>query len=291
MRHTVRELTQVSRDWLARKGVEAGRIEVERLMSSVLGCRPLDLFLDLDRPLTTPEVDAFRELLRRRGKREPLAYILGEWEFFGLAMEVNPAVLIPRPETEHLVELGLDILKTRRGDEPACWLDVGTGSGCIAIALAHKRGVEADEAWAVDIAADALEVARRNADRHGLGERIRFVEGELCAPVKESGPFDLILSNPPYIAESEREGLQAEVGGHEPEGALFAGGEDGLDVTRRLVTEAFDLLAPGGALAVEIGAGRCPAARALFEEAGYEALEVVRDYGGHERIVSGRRPA
>ncbi len=219
-------------------------------------------------------------LLERRLAGEPMQYITGEAEFYGLPFRVNRDVLIPRPETEHLVEKALALAA---GFEKPRIADVGTGSGAIAVALAHEL-TEA-QITAVDISRAALTVARGNAERNGVSNHIRFVEGDLLAPVAGE-QFEMVVSNPPYVAESDRASLSVEVRDYEPELALFAG--SGLDVYRRLIPEARGALVSGGFLVLEIGCGQDTAVAELLAEAGFEQIEFTADLQGIPRVATAR---
>ena len=284
---TIRELTRLSQEWLKSKEVEDCRLDVELLLAHVLDCRRLDLYMDLDRPLVKSEVDAFRELLRRRGKREPISYILGEREFYSLPFKVSSAVLIPRPETEFLVDFALERLNLE-GETPMRWADVGTGSGCIAVSV-KKNAKRENIGFATDISEDALSIARENAAKNEV-EDLTFLQGSLCEALKGQEPLHLILSNPPYISPSEKAALAPEVMDHEPSLALFDDTEDGMGLTLELAKQASELLAPAGFLAMELGAGRAHLATKGLEDLGYENIEIRRDYGGHDRVVIGQRP-
>lgn len=269
-------------DWLDARGLPAARLDAELLLGHVLGMERLELYLNWDRPLAEAEKDNYRALMRRRADRVPVAYLTGRKEFFSLALEVGPGVLIPRPETEELVEAVLELLPE---DEPLRLADVGTGSGAIALALAVHRPQA--RILATDISPTALERARANAGRLGLDDRIKFHQTSLLEGL--DGPFDAVVSNPPYIAESERAGLMPDVAEHEPPEALFAGPR-GLDVIEALMPAAAARLAPGGLLALEIGAEQGPALRALLE-AGAELhrVEIRPDTAGRDRIALARR--
>ncbi len=219
-------------------------------------------------------------LLERRLAGEPMQYITGETEFYGLPFQVNRDVLIPRPETEHLVEKALALAVSF--ERPRI-VDVGTGSGAIAVALAHK--LPDAQITAVDLSALALTVARRNAERNGIAGRIRFVEGDLLTPVAGE-QFEIVVSNPPYVAESDRARLDVEVRDYEPGLALFAGG--GLDVYRRLIPDSQAALVAGGFLALEIGYGQETAVAGLLAEAGLEQIEFAADLQGIPRVASAR---
>ncbi|MGH9562946.1 MAG: peptide chain release factor N(5)-glutamine methyltransferase [Terracidiphilus sp.] len=233
-------------------------------------------------PIRPDRAAAFCDLVERRLTGEPIQYITGEVEFYGLPFRVNRDVLIPRPETELLVEKALAFAPIFRSPRI---LDVGTGSGAIAIALAH----EWPEAilTAVDLSAAALEVACRNAERNGLADHIRFLQGDLLAPVAEE-QFDLIVSNPPYVAESDRATLDVEVRNYEPAQALFAG-EDGLQIYRRLIPEAFKALTGGGILLLEIGYGQRDAIEALLAKECLAEIEFFHDLQGLPRVAKAQR--
>jgi release factor glutamine methyltransferase len=284
--NTIREISRLSQDWLKSKQVEEGRLDVELLLAHVLDCRRIDLYMDLDRPLIKSELDTFRALLRRRGGREPLCYILGEREFYGLPFKVNPAVLIPRPETEFLVDFALERINLE-GSEPIRWADIGTGSGCIAVSI-KKNAKRDNEAFATDLSPEALSQAQLNANFNEVGNEITFLNGSLCEPLKDQGPFHLLLSNPPYISDSEKEALAPEIMDHEPEMALFDEAKDGMGLTLELARQAREILAPEAFLALELGAGRGELARASLTALGYHDIEVRRDYSGHERVVIAR---
>jgi release factor glutamine methyltransferase len=282
---TIRELARLSQEWLKTRNLEGCRLDVELLLAHVLGCQRIDLYMDLDRPLVKSEVDAFRGLLRRRGAREPLSYILGEREFYALPFKVSPAVLIPRPETEFLVDFALERLN-KDGETSVRWADIGTGSGCIAVSV-RKNAKHLNEAFATDLSPEALAQAKVNADANEVADGITFLEGSLCEPLKEHGFFDLILSNPPYISDSEKAALEPEVMDFEPKMALFDQAADGMGLTLEIAQQASEILAPGAFLAMELGAGRGQLAIAGLEDLGYQNIEIRRDYGGHDRVVIG----
>jgi release factor glutamine methyltransferase len=227
-------------------------------------------------------VERYRELVARRTRREPMGYLLGRVEFWGLELEVSPAVLIPRPESEIIVEAALG---AARGLPAPLIVDVGTGSGCLAVALASA--LPAARILAIDVSAPALAVARRNAARHGVARRIALVRGDLLGPLR--GEADLIVSNPPYVPRTERHNLQPEVRAYEPPEALFAG-DDGLAVIRRLVAGAETHLRPGGWLIFELGIGQQPAVRALLEQSGrWHSIDIRPDLQGIPRTAMARR--
>ncbi len=217
----------------------------------------------------------------RRRTGEPIQYITGETEFYGLPFRVTPDVLIPRPETEHLVEKVLELAANFAAPRI---VDVGTGSGCIAIALAYK--LPQASITAIDLSKSALAIARENAKRNGVA--MRFLEGDLLVPVTEER-FEFIVSNPPYVAEADRESLSVEVREYEPALALFAG-DDGLEVYRRLIPATFDALIPGGFVVLEIGYGQSPAVAELLATSGFEEIEFVPDLQRIPRLACARRP-
>ncbi len=277
---TVLRVLRWTAGYFRERGLDSPRLDAELLLADTLGLDRVGLYLRYDQPLTDEELAAYRRRVARRAKHEPVAYILGKAEFWSLSLKVSPAVLIPRPDTEVLVEEAL-----ARGGEQARVLDVGTGSGAIVLALAGEC-----PDWrfsALDLSQEALQIARQNAERHDVGERISFVHGDL-AHLPE-GPFDLIVANPPYILRGELAGLMADVRDYEPMQALD-GGEDGLDAYRALAAQAISRLAAGGCLLVEIGAGQQNDVRSLFEEAGLLDVATRTDYAGIERVVSGRAP-
>ena len=276
----VREALDAAVDALAAAGVEDPRLDAELLLGEAMGCERAALVADSGAEVPASAARLFGEMVRRRLRREPVAYILGRKGFRRLELAVDPRVLVPRPETELLVELALEVQPTRV-------LDVGTGSGAIALAVADE--MPDAEVTATDTSAVALEVARANAKRLGLTERVRFVEGTLA---DEGTGFDLILANLPYVAERDWTSLQPEVTNHEPREALLAG-PDGLDVYRVLIPECSLLLSRyakqrKGALALEVGEGQAPVVAELMREAGLDEVETRRDLAGIERVVVGR---
>ena len=263
---------------LAAAGVDTARLDAEVLLAHACGLSRAALMAGLI--IEADTADEFRRMIARRAAREPLAYIIGGKEFFSLDLEVTPAVLIPRPETETLVEAALQFLATRH--EPHV-LDIGTGSGAIAIAIA----VNAPEARikATDISKEALEGARRNAIRHRCEDRVEFIAADLF-PDSHSR-FDLIVSNPPYVAEADLDSLEPEIRLHEPRHALVDG-SDGLEFYRRIAAESRSRLNPEGAVMVEIGADQAFAVEALFRRAGFSKIEAVRDLSRIDRVIRAR---
>lgn len=269
-------------------GVEAAALEAGWLLAGAWGCDRGAVLRRVREPLPEAVAAAFAALLQRRLAREPLQYILGTWEFWSLELAVNPAVLIPRPETELLVERALAVAATLEppADRPLRLADIGTGSGCIAIALA--KHLPQAEVWATDLSPAALALARANAARHGVAGRIRLRAADLCTGLPAGG-FDLVAANPPYVPTAELAALEPELA-WEPRAALD-GGADGLDVYRRLVPMAAATLRPGGWLLLEIGIEQGEALRTLLGGGAWEAVQVRDDLTRRPRLVEARRSA
>jgi release factor glutamine methyltransferase len=280
-RWTIEDVLRWATDDFRSRGIESPRLDADLLLAAALGTTRVQLFVDAKRPLSSDELGRFRELVKRRRVREPIAYILGAREFYGRTFRVDRRVLVPRPDTEALVEAALE--RTRAVSMSMRALDLCTGSGCVAITLARERPTSL--VFATDASADALAVARDNALRLGAN-RVAFRLGDLYAAVDPGYRFDLVTSNPPYIATGEIETLQPDVRDFEPRLALEAG-SDGLALVRRVVAGAPAQLARNGVLAVEVGAGQAPAVADLFAAAGFDAIETRRDYARIERVVSG----
>jgi release factor glutamine methyltransferase len=278
---TLAEVLRLSTGYLEERGSPTARLDAELLIGHALGLERIELYTNFERPLHEPELAACRALLERRGRREPVAYILGRWGFCGLDLLVDARVLVPRPETEVLVERCVALLRER---PDARVLDVGTGSG--AIALAVKAAVPGALVTASDVSADALAVAAANSE--ALGLEVELVQGDLLSSVP-GRRFDLIASNPPYVTDAEIETLAPEVARFEPRGALVAG-PAGTEVLARIVLAAPDALAPDGWLVVECGAGQAAAVRGLMDAAGTAQTSAERDLAGIERVVCGRWP-
>jgi len=262
-------------------GIESPRLNAEVLLAHVLGKERGWMWAHPEFALMEDNEERFRLLLARRLGREPLAYLLGEWEFYGRPFFITPDVLVPRPETELLVEAVLDWTREHRA---AVLADIGAGSGAIAVSLALE--LPRARIVAVDLSPAALAVTRRNAARHGVRERLVLLEGDLLEPVRQAelAPLDAIVANLPYIAEEEYITLMPEVREHEPSLALRAG-EGGLALIRRLIAEAPPLLAPGGLLALEVGAGQAEEVARLLAENGWRRFRIIEDYSGIPRHV------
>lgn len=273
---TVRE--NLDRAVVRLRGVPTARRDAELLLLRVLRRERAWLMAHPEEKLSEEEAQQFESWIERRARHEPVQYILGEQEFFGLSFRVTPDVLIPRPETEHLVET---LLARVPPDHPVRICDVGTGSGAIAVALAHA--LPGAHVTAVDISSAALCIARENAERHGVEGRVRFLESDLLSSVRGER-FDAVVSNPPYVADSEV--LEAQVREYEPRAALYAG-PTGLEVYRRLIPQAWEHLAPGGWLLMEIGHGQRDALAALLED--WDEVGFVNDLQGIPRVVIARR--
>jgi release factor glutamine methyltransferase len=284
---SVLDYLQVARDLFRKKEIPEARLEAELLLSHALGCDRVALYVRYDQPLTPDETRRFGDLLRQRGRRVPVQYIMGYRDFWKGRLAVEPGVLIPRPETECLIE---EVLALHRGREaPRRIADVGTGSGAIAIALAGE--FPEVEVWAGDIAEAPIRVATANAASAGVADRVHVLRARGLAPLfaAAGAPFDLVVSNPPYITAAAFATLQPEVREHEPVEALVAGA-DGLDVLRAITDElaAGDLLAPGGMALLEIGeAHQVEPVRAMLKDAGFGATHVRKDYADLPRIIVG----
>ena len=270
-----------SADYLTTKGVESARLDAEYLLAHVLGLGRLEMYLQHERLLETGELDRFRPLLKRRAQREPLQYILGRQGFRELDLVVGAGVLIPRPETEGLVEV---VLTWAEGREGLQVLDVGTGSGAIVLSLLSEGPFATGVG--TDASAAALDFARRNRKGADLQSRLALRCGRLFETLEPGERFDVIVANPPYVAESDRVGLQAEVVDWEPEEALFAG-SDGLAVLREIVPGAVAALRPGGLLALEVGVGQAgPVVDLVGSTGAYDDARVHKDLAGKDRIVT-----
>lgn len=323
---TVLALIKKSAAFFEEKGIDESRRSAECLLAHALGQKRLQLFLRFDQPVAEDELARFRDLVRRRLKNEPVQYLVGNTEFYGLEFIVSPAVLIPRPETEHLVEAVIDRCREgkmcseekmsreenvsregnmsddeaipRQGQLPvnARILDIGTGSGIIAVTLAAQ--LSEVRVTAIDISEAALEIARENAVRNNVADRCAILQQDIMAveldatggsdtfdgAVPFGGPFDIVVSNPPYIAQHEISTLQPEIREYEPVEALTDGG-DGLGFYRRITALLPRLLVPGGLLAVEIGFGQSADVTTIFNNAGLTRIEVIKDYSGIERVM------
>lgn len=275
---TIGSILKWTEQYFNDKGVESSRLDAEVLLSRVLGKERIYLYVHFDQPLQQMELGRFREMIKQRVKRIPVAYILGGKEFMGMDFSVSPAVLIPRPDTEILVENVIERLK-KLGNVHI--VDIGTGSGAIAVSiLANCLNVSG---VAVDISSEALAVAKSNAIRHGVDMRLEFVKSDVYDSLS-AGQFDAIISNPPYIPDKDIAGLEPEVK-CEPYGAL-AGGKDGLDFYRRLIQEGIKFLKPNGFMAFEVGIYQAEDVADIGRETGaFNHFEIIKDYGNIDRVV------
>ena len=271
---TLGEVLAGATDYLAKRGVESARLDAERLLARALGLSRIELYTQHDRPLTDAERGAARELVQRRGAREPLAYVLGEWGFRRLTLQVDRRVLVPRPETEIVVERCLELIRDQAAPRV---LDVGTGSGAIALSIAHEH--PGARVVATDTSEPALELAQENAAAHDL--EVTFVRADVLDGV--DGPFDLIVSNPPYVEPAEIEALEPEVRDWEPRTALIDAGQ-----TERLVADATLVLS--GPLVLEVHEQHAGDVAGQLEAAGYGDIRITRDLAGKERVVEARWP-
>jgi release factor glutamine methyltransferase len=298
---TIKRLLEWTTDYFKTVNPDSPRLDAEVLLGEVLGCQRVMLYTQFDRVPEENLLARFREAVKRRGAGEPVAYIVGHWEFYSLDFEVNSHVLIPRPETEHLVVAALDAAK-QIADRPIRVLDIGTGSGCIAIALA--KHLDDCRIGAIDVSAAALEVAARNVAKHQLDDRIRLMQGDLFAALPTgSAPVDLIVSNPPYIGTAEVDTVDPSVRKYEPDQALFAG-NDGMQIIDRLVQQATNWLKPGGFLIFEISPFIVDQCMAHFRSDSTESTDstdaeanpspwahvnLIKDLAGNQRVIVARR--
>jgi release factor glutamine methyltransferase len=287
---TILELINWGKTFFEEKNIDSPRLTIELMLAHMLKTQRIQLYTAFDRPLSQPELTTLRDMVRRRAKREPLQYILGEAHFYDIVLEVAPNVLIPRPETEQLVEYTLQRIQrdSALNDAPLRVLDIGTGSGCIVLALAKsleksRNGIETSlEAW--DVSNAALALARKNAERLGI-ENINVVEGDILQSAP-NGRFDVIVSNPPYIPLVEMQELEPEVRDFEPHSALTDNAR-GLRFYERFAEIFPTLLAKHGFFAVEIGFGQAEEVRGIFERGGFD-VEIHKDLAGIPRVCTGR---
>ncbi len=285
---TISELLKTSATYLKEKGSATPRLDAELLLAEVLGKSRIELYTNFEQPLNTAEIDHFRELVKRRAALEPVAYILGRSYFRNLTLKVNRSVLIPRPETENVVDAALRFLMERDWHRAPRILDLGTGSGAIAISVV--AGFPQAELAAVDLSPEALALAEENARTTGFDDGIEFVLSDFFEMLDPMKTFDLIISNPPYISAEEWPGLPCDVRDFEPRQALY-GGQDGLDCFRRLAAEAPQFLRPGGCLIVEIGYRQGDQVQQLFAGAGmFGQVDIGQDYSGNDRVAIACRP-
>ncbi len=278
---TVLEAINKSTGYLNDKGIESPRINAELLLSHILKCKRLNLYLSFDRPLSKEETDEYRELLKRRSKFEPLQYIVGYVDFYGLKFDVNTSVLIPRPETEILVET---IINEVKGKENLSILDIGTGCGNIAVSLA--KNIEIVEIKAIDISEDALKVAQKNAGCNNVKDKIKFEKIDFLNDEIINEKFDVVVSNPPYISFEEFHELRPELNIFEPRFAL-TDESDGLTFYKAISKKCKYLLKSGSKLFFELGIGKFAEVEKIMNENGYKNISIKKDYSNIERIISG----
>ena len=287
---TIQKVLNWTASYFTEKGLDSPRLSAELLLSHVLSLKRIDLYTKFNQPLDKDQLDRLRDLVKRAGRNEPIAYLTGRTEFYSLELNVTPDCMIPRPETELLVQRAIEFLRTRPGPQLIC--DLCTGSGCIAVAIAKNHpGVRI---IATDISAAALEVAASNIDKHSLKNRITLLCGDLFDPLipqLDVRKFDLIICNPPYVSSSEFEALDTNVKDYEPRLALFAGA-DGLDTYRRIIKDADRFLKPAAELMLEIGYAQGPAVRELLGQSGaFAEIKIEKDFHDNDRIVTAVRTA
>ena len=281
---TVQRILQWTTVFLEQKDIESARLEAELLLACARNCPRIRLYTDFEEPLTDPERSRMRDYVKRRAACEPLAYITGQREFYGREFSVGTGVLIPRPETETLVDVCLEQIPQ---DQPARICEAGFGSGCISVTLARQR--PRLQISASDLSEQAMEFAQANISEHDVEDQIQLYLGDGCQPLLSTGQqFDGLVSNPPYIREDELPALAPEVAQHEPRMALVSG-QDGLDMVRQLAKSAPDLLKPGGWIALEVDPAQCPAVDRILAQHGFVDITIHKDLSTHDRVVSARR--
>jgi release factor glutamine methyltransferase len=285
---TIQKLLDWTTEYLTNKGVDAPRLSAELLLCHTLGLTRIELYTQFDRQVAKRQLDQLHNLVKRAGLHEPVAYLTGRTEFYSLQLDITDDCLIPRPETELLVQRAIEFLRTLAGVQFVC--DLCTGSGCIAVAIAKNH--PDSHVIATDISAGALAVAAENIEKYKLKERIRLIQGDLFEPLVRQldvDQFDLIVCNPPYVSAAEYEILDNNVKDYEPKSALYAG-TDGLDIYRRIIEKADQFLKPGAALMLEIGYAQGPAVRELLEQTGtFVKIKIEKDLHDNDRIVTARK--
>ena len=285
---TIQKLLNWVTAYLTDKGVDSPRLGAELLLCHAVGLKRIELYTQFDRAVRQQQLDQLHDLVKRAGLHEPVAYLTGRTEFYSIELDINSDCLIPRPETELLVQRAIEFLRTREGVQFVC--DLCTGSGCIAVAVA--KNFSDARVIATDISAGALDVAAGNVAKHKLGERVELLQGDLFEPLVRQldvDAFDLITCNPPYVSGAEYETLAKNVRDYEPKSALLAG-LDGLDIYRRLIDKADEFLKPGAALMMEIGCAQGPAVRELVEETEvFAEIRIEKDPQDNDRVVTARK--
>jgi release factor glutamine methyltransferase len=285
---TIQKLLNWTIEYLTSKGIDSPRLSAELLISHVVGLKRIELYTQFDKQVPQHQLNQLHELVKRAGLYEPVAYLTGKTEFYSLELDITADCMIPRPETELLVQRAIEFLRTHSGVQYVC--DLCTGSGCIAVAIA--KNFPNGRITATDISAAALAVTARNVEKHRLEERIKLLCGDLFEPVIKQldvNQFDLIVCNPPYVSTAEYENLDKNIKDYEPEFALLAG-KDGMDIYRRIVTEVDKFLKPGAVLMLEIGYAQGPAVRELLEQTGaFAEIKIEKDFHDNDRIVTAIR--
>ncbi|HEY4756483.1 MAG TPA: peptide chain release factor N(5)-glutamine methyltransferase [Ignavibacteriaceae bacterium] len=281
---TVLEALNGASDYLQNKGIKSSRLNAELLLSHILNCKRLELYLSFDRPLQKSEIDSYRELLKRRSTFEPLQYIIGKVEFYGLEFEVNQSVLIPRPETELLVEA---VIESVAKDENINILDIGSGSGNISIALA--KNIPSCTVVGIDISEEAIETSTRNAKLNGVESQLMFVKKNILNGIEiNENSFDVVVSNPPYVSVADFVNLDPELRLYEPQIAL-TDESDGLSFYRNISVLSRSLLKNNGKLFFEIGAGQSDAVKKILIDSDYKNIVIIKDYSDIERVIIGEK--
>jgi len=282
---TIQKLLNWITGYFTDKGLDSPRLSAELLLCYVLQTERIKLYTQFDKPVDNQHLDQLHELVKRAGQNVPVAYLLGKTEFYSLDLNITADCMIPRPETELLVERAVEFLRTRTGRQFVC--DLCTGCGCIAVAIAHN--CPDARIIATDISDAALKIAAQNIEKYNLKDRIQLLCGDLFDPIMpqlDTGKFDLIVCNPPYVSAAEFEALDKTVKDHEPRLALFAG-HDGLDIYRRITEKADDFLKPDAALILEIGYSQGQAVRELLEKMGcFADIKIEKDFHNNDRIVT-----
>lgn len=285
---TLKRLLDWTKDYFEKVGSDSSRLDAEVLLAEALQCQRIELYTRFEEVPPADTLTEYRAWVKRRGAGEPVAYIVGHKEFYSINFDVTPNVLIPRPETEHVVVAAIEAAKSI-GDSPVRIIDVGTGSACVAIALA--KHIESSVIAATDVSTDALEVARANAAKHEVTDRVRFFTGDLLDALPAgSKPVHLIVSNPPYIGRAEIDTVEETVLKYEPEMALF-GGEQGTEIIQRLVDQSVDMLLPGGQLIFENSPAVFDQCLEIVEQSPLTLVESIKDFAGLRRVIVAQKPA
>ncbi len=285
---TIQKLLNWITEYFTERGIDSPRLNAELLLSHVVGLKRIELYTQFEKIVAKEQLDRLHDLVKRAGQHEPIAYIIGRTEFYSLQLYVTPDCMIPRPETELLVERAIEFLRKRSSRHFVC--DLGTGSGCIAIAIA--RNYPDADITATDISEAALKIAAKNIEKYQLGDRIRLLCGDLFDPIMSQpdvDEFDLIVCNPPYVSAVEFEKLDKTIKDYEPKLALYAG-EDGLDICRRIVKKVDQLLKSDAALMLEVGYNQGQAVRELLEQAKcFSEITIEKDFSNNDRVVTARK--